>query len=259
MLRGMKFLSLQSGSNGNCIYVETRGLRLLFDAGISGRQAQQRLASHDRDIRMVDALLISHNHSDHARSMGIFQRKFGMPILTTPRTLAAARSTAPLGELSEIYEFTSGDRLDFGEVTVETIPTPHDGVDGVAFVVDDGRHRLGILTDLGHVFHQLPQVIDTLDAVLLESNYDPAMLANGPYPEFLKARISGHGGHLSNFEAAHLLRSSGQSQLRWACLGHLSEHNNTPDLVLRTHRHVLGPRLPIVVASRYQAGEMLEV
>jgi phosphoribosyl 1,2-cyclic phosphodiesterase len=255
----MECIVLQSGSNGNCLYVETRGLRLLFDAGISGRQAQQRLAAHGRDIRMVDALLISHNHSDHSRSMGIFQRKFGMPILVTPRTLAAARSTAPLGELSQIYDFASGETLDFGEVKVETIPTPHDGVDGVAFVVDDGQHRLGILTDLGHVFSRLPQLMGSLDAVLLESNYDPAMLANGPYPEFLKARISGDGGHLSNVEAAHLLRSSTRGRLRWACLGHLSEHNNTPELVMRTHRHVLGFRLPIVVASRYRAGEMLEV
>jgi phosphoribosyl 1,2-cyclic phosphodiesterase len=255
----MKLISLQSGSNGNCIYVQARGVRLLFDAGISGSQALRRLDEHGQDIARVDALLISHNHRDHSRSMGIFQRKFGLPIHVTRPTLAAAQASASLGHLSEVHHFTAGSTLDFGAVQVETIPTPHDGVDGVAFVVDDGRSRLGILTDLGHVFSHLQQVIDTLDAVLLESNYDPEMLAGGPYPTFLKQRIAGRGGHLSNLEAASLLNSVAKGQLRWACLGHLSEQNNTPELALRTHRRVLGTSFPLLVASRYHAGDVLDV
>jgi phosphoribosyl 1,2-cyclic phosphodiesterase len=255
----MRLVSLQSGSNGNCIYVEADGVRILCDAGISGIQAQRRLAEHRRDIRRVDALLISHDHRDHSCSMGIFQRKFGLPIFATPGTLAAARSRGKLGQLSDVREFAAGTSLDFGSVTVETIPTPHDGADGVAFVVDDGRCRLGILTDLGHVFPRLPNLIGTLDAVFLESNYDVGMLARGPYPEFLKRRITGRGGHLSNLEAAVLLKAVPEGRLRWACLGHLSEQNNTPDLALSTHRRLLGSRLPIVVASRYHAGDILEV
>lgn len=255
----MKLISLQSGSNGNCIYVQTRGVRLLFDAGISGNQAQQRLDGRGHDITRVDALLISHNHRDHASGMGIFQRKFGLPIHVTRPTLTAAESTMRLGKLSRVHHFTAGSTLDFGPVRVETIPTPHDGVDGVAFVVDDGRSRLGILTDLGHPFDRLLQVIGTLDAVLLESNYDPVMLAGGSYPAFLKRRIAGRGGHLSNLEAAALLGSVPKSQLRWACLGHLSEQNNTPELALRTHRRVLGTSLPLVVASRYHTTDGLEL
>jgi phosphoribosyl 1,2-cyclic phosphodiesterase len=255
----MKLISLQSGSNGNCIYVQARGVRLLFDAGISGSQAQQRLDGQGQDIAQVDALLISHNHRDHARSMGVLQRKFGLPIHVTRPTLTAARASMPLGDLSEIHHFTAGSTLDFGAVQVETIPTPHDGVDGVAFVIDDGRSRLGILTDLGHLFSRLQPVIETLDAVLLESNYDPAMLAGGPYPAFLKQRIAGSGGHLSNLEAASLLSSVSKGQLRWTCLGHLSAQNNTPELALRTHRQVLGTGFPLLVASRYNAGEVLEV
>ena len=164
-----------------------------------------------------------------------------------------------LGDLSEVPPFTAESTLDFGSVQVETIPTPHDGVGAVAFVVDDGRNRLGILTDLGHRFIRLLEVIGTLDAVLLESNYDPAMLAGGPSPAFLKQRIAGSGGHLSNLEAATLLGSVAKDQLRWACLGHLSEQNNTPELALRTHRRVLGTAFPLVVANRYHAGDVLEV
>ncbi len=253
----MQIISLQSGSNGNCVYVEAGGARLLFDAGISGKQAQQRLAHHGRDIRDVDAVLISHDHADHVRCMGIYQRKFGLPVHVTAETLRAA-TRYPLGKLGEVRRFCSGTSIHIGDVSVETVPTAHDGADGVGFVVDDGRHRLGILTDLGHVFDELPGVIDSLDAILLESNYDPAMLAAGPYPRFLKDRIAGPAGHLSNVEAAGLL-SATNGRMQWACLAHLSEENNDPELALHTHRRVLGERFPLHVASRYRVGDVLEL
>jgi phosphoribosyl 1,2-cyclic phosphodiesterase len=255
----MKIISLQSGSNGNCIYVEAEGVRLLFDAGISGTQAQQRLAAHEVDIGSVDALLISHDHRDHAQCLGIYQRKFCLPVHVTRKTLDAATIGNSLGKLDDVQYFQAGDALRLGGIVVETIPTPHDGADGVGFVVDDGRQRVGILTDLGHVFDGLESTVCSLDAVLLESNYDPAMLANGSYPDFVKARIRGSGGHLSNIECAELLAAAFDHRLRWACLGHLSEHNNTPALALRTHREVLGECVALQVASRYQAGQILEV
>ena len=255
----MKVISLQSGSNGNCIYVETSGIRLLFDAGISGQQAAQRLALHGRDIRTVAALLISHDHRDHTSCMGVLQRKFGLPICVTPKTLTVARAKTELGLLSEIQHFRSGGVLQFGGVKVETIPTPHDGADGVAFVVDDGRRRLGILTDLGHKFTELEAVVRSLDAVVIESNYDPQMLAQGSYPEVLQRRIRGPRGHLSNCDAAQLLAAANGGRLQWACLAHLSEENNRPELALRTHRAILGAQLPLHVASRHEATDVLEV
>ncbi len=252
-------MSLQSGSNGNCIYVEADGVRLLFDAGISGRQAEQRLAAHGRDIRDVDALVISHEHRDHSRCMGIDQRKYGLPVHVTKKTLAASQSRHDLGEITDLRTYTAGSSLHFGTVTVETVPTPHDGVDGVAFVVDDGRRRLGILTDLGHVFDGLKTVIASLDAVLVESNDDPTILAEGFYPELLKRRIRGAGGHLSNVEAAELLRDSAGERLKWVCLGHLSGENNSPELALNTHREMMGNRVPLFVAGREGATDVIEV
>jgi len=129
----------------------------------------------------------------------------------------------------------------------------------VVFVVDDGKHRLGILTDLGHVFTGLADVIASLDAVLLESNYDPDMLANGSYPQWLKERIAGPGGHISNFEAAELLSTAASKQMKWACLGHLSQDTNTPELALATHRRILGDRLPLFVATRYEASGVMAI
>jgi phosphoribosyl 1,2-cyclic phosphodiesterase len=255
----MQIISLQSGSNGNCIYVEAGGARLLFDAGISAKTARQRLAEHQRDIAQVDAVIISHDHSDHASRLGVFQRVFGLPVYVTAPTLQAAARRSRLGELAEVYNFHSGDTLRFGGVSVETIPTPHDGVDGVAFVVDDGTHRLGILTDLGHVFDDLRSAISSLDGVLLESNYDAEMLDDGPYPDFLKRRIRGPGGHISNVEAAELIAGEAAPRLKWVCLAHLSHENNTAELALHTHRKVLGPSLPIQVAGRHAAAGIFEL
>ncbi len=254
----MRVISLQSGSNGNAVYVEAAGVRLLIDAGISGIQARQRLAQHDREIARVDAMLVTHDHADHIRSLGVFQRKFGLAAYVTPRTLEAACVRHALGSLGELQGFRAGEVLRIGAVRVETVPTPHDGVDGVALVIDDGKKRLGILTDLGHVFRDLPSVVASLDAVMLESNYDPQMLASGGYPAFLKRRIRGPGGHLSNREAAELVAAAG-SRLRWLCLAHLSQQNNCPELALNTHREVLGEQLPIYVASRYAVSDVLEV
>jgi len=254
----MKVISLQSGSNGNCVYVEASGVCLLFDAGISGKRAQQRLAARGRDITDVDAVVISHDHADHSRCMGIYQRKFGLPVCVTTKTFDAARARCSLGEIPDIRPFEAGAVLRFGHVSVETVSTPHDGADGVAFIVDDNQRRLGILTDLGHVFDGLDAMVGSLDAVLLESNYDPGMLVNGSYPRFLKDRIRGPGGHLSNMEAAKLLLAAGK-RMKWACLAHLSEDNNYPDLALRTHRRILDKRFPLHVATRYEATGVLEV
>jgi len=247
---------LQSGSNGNCIYVEADGVRLLFDAGISGKQAALRLAARGRDIRHVDAVILSHDHGDHTRSAGIFQRKFGLPLYVTRPTLAAC--AAGLGRLDAVRHFDAGATLRFGDVAVHTIPTPHDGADGVAFVVESAGRRLGILTDLGHPFAELAEAVASVHAAYLESNYDPRMLAEGWYPEFLKRRIRGDGGHLANEEAADLVRRHGR-HLAWVALSHLSENNNTPDLAAATFHDVVGAAFPCHVASRYEVGEPREV
>lgn len=250
-------MALQSGSNGNCIYVETSGVRLLFDAGICGIQAEARLRTRGLDIRNVDALIISHDHSDHVKHAGVFQRKYGIPVYMTPKTLAKAESRHRLGKLDDVRCFFSGGAIRIGNVSINSIPTPHDGEDGSVFIVDSGKKRLGILTDIGHVFQELIPAVASLDAVFMESNYDPAMLEHGPYPAFLKRRIKGEGGHLSNVESAELLCWGGR--LKWACLAHLSQDNNEPSLALKTHRKILGRNLPLHVAGRHAPTDILRL
>jgi phosphoribosyl 1,2-cyclic phosphodiesterase len=253
-------ISLQSGSSGNCIYVETPGVKLLFDAGITGIQAAERLAAHGRDIRTIDAVIISHDHGDHIRHAGVYQRKYGLPIYVTPATLAAAASRCTLGKLKDVRHFRSSEKLRFGGVHVQAVPTPHDGADGSVFVIQAGPKRLGIMTDLGHVFQGLTHLVSSLDAVFLESNYDPDMLAAGPYPAYLKQRIRGPKGHISNLEAAELLQHAAEARrLKWACLSHLSEQNNSPDVALKTHRAVLSERIKLYTADRYRVSGIFTV
>ena len=252
----MKAIALQSGSTGNCIYVEANGTALLFDAGISGIKAEQRLAAHGRDIRHVTAVIISHDHRDHVGCAGIYQRKYGLPVYLTEKTFRTANHRCALGKMNDLRHFAAGDTLSLDGLTIETVPTPHDAADGIAFVVTAGKKRLGILTDLGHPFDALNEIIRSLHGIFIESNYDPDMLQNGPYPHFLKQRISGPNGHISNDEAAELLRASAK-KLNWACLAHLSEENNSPSTALSAHHRIARPHYPLHTASRYQAGEML--
>ena len=164
----MLTFSLQSGSNGNAIYVEANGSRLLFDAGISGKMAERRMAVHGRDIRDVDALIISHEHRDHIGCAGIYQRKYGPALFITERTHTVATRCCNLGKLSDVRHFSSGEPLSFPGVTVHTIPTAHDAVDGVGFVVECESKRLGILTDLGHPFPGFQEVLESLASAYLD-------------------------------------------------------------------------------------------
>ena len=261
----MKVISLQSGSNGNSFYVEAEDVTLLFDAGITGKQAELRLAKHGRNIHDCRGLFISHDHSDHTKCMGVFHRKFDLPLFITRKTLDAVTRNRKVGELSDVQYFSPGDVRTFETasgktVSVHTVATPHDSAEGVAFVVEHDDKRVGILTDLGHVFPELKELLLSLDAVVIESNYDEEMLDNGPYPEQLKQRIRGSGGHISNYESADLIsRASLFRRLKWACLCHLSDENNEPYLAVKTHRRIVGPSVEIHVASRDSVSDIMEV
>jgi len=254
----MEVITLQSGSSGNCVFVRSGETRLLFDAGISGIKAESRLAQYGYDIRDCRALILSHDHSDHISGVGVFHRKFGLPVYANLRTWNATCAKPATGRMGRPVYFVSGEPFQIGSLRIETLRTPHDAIDGVCFVIEDtdSGQRFGLLTDLGHVFSGLQQVIDTLDAVLIESNYDDEMLRHGPYPQHLKTRIAGKGGHISNEDAATLLDMCDAGRLQWVCLGHLSAHNNSPEIALATHRARLGNRFPILCADRDGATQL---
>lgn len=253
----MRILSLQSGSSGNCLYLESGGTQLLFDAGISGVCAQNRLSRYGIDIRRVHGLFITHDHRDHTASVNVFHRRFKIPVWMTPRTLEAVQNKG-IRAPGKVQYFDANTRFRFRNLSIEAISTTHDAADGVCFVVDDGVVRFGICTDLGCVFPQLPKLMDSLDGVLLESNYDPEMLENGFYSAGAKARITSDSGHISNFEAARLLAEHGRN-LKRVMLGHISHENNTEELVLETHRRILGENFECVLAPYFEASEIIEL
>jgi len=239
--------SLQSGSNGNCFYVETPDARLLVDAGLSGKAAQERLVQHQRDIHDVDALLITHDHSDHTCGAGVFHRKFHLPLYISKGSFNAC--SAKIGRVDHPHYFRPGASLRFNTTSVHTIPTPHDGREGAAFIIEHDNKRLGVFTDLGHNFPGLNHAIANLDALYLESNYDPDMLDHGDYPAWLKRRITSDKGHLSNQQAATLVADHAK-KLQFLALAHLSQHNNTPEIALDTARKTIGPHTTIALAPR---------
>jgi phosphoribosyl 1,2-cyclic phosphodiesterase len=248
----MEVITLQSGSSGNCVFVCSNHTCVLFDAGISGSKAQSRLAEYGYDIRDCQALVLSHEHYDHISGVGVFHRKFGLPVYANQRTWIATCNKASTGDIGCPNHFVSGKPFQIGSLRIEPIRTPHDAIDGVCFIIEDTQsgQRFGLLTDLGHVFRGLQKVIGTLDAVLIESNYDEQMLRCGPYPQHLKDRISGKRGHISNDDAAQLLDECNAGQLQWVCLGHLSAHNNSPEVALATHRERYGDRFAMFCADR---------
>ena len=180
-----------------------------------------------------------------------------MPVYITPRTLEVASKRHGIGSMHNVSHFRAGDEIRFGDVSVETIPSPHDAADGSLFVISSNGKRLGIWTDLGHVFDKLYSLVSTLDGIFIESNYDPLMLDNGPYPAFLKERIKGPEGHLSNIDCAELLQEG--IKLKWACLAHISNNNNSPETALETNRRIAGDRIPLYTANRYLSTEALSI
>jgi len=253
----VRTFALQSGSNGNSIYVEAAGVRLLIDAGISARRAEAALQEKRIAIRDADALILTHDHRDHTACAGVWQRRFGLPIHLAAGTEEAIRPY--LGRVTDLRTFRAGETLAFDGVRVRTIPTPHDAREGAAIVIEAGRRRIGILTDLGHPFPGLGEIIAGLDFAYIEANHDIAMLLDGPYPPALKERIRGPRGHLANEEAADLVRRWAGPRLERIVLAHLSEHNNTPEVAIETFRREVPRSLHLAVASRHTPSEMFEI
>jgi len=200
---------------------------------------------------------VSHEHSDHVRCAGVYHRKYGLPVYMTKPTYRASQYC--LGRVDGVQYFDAGQSWCFGRVTVYSLRTAHDAVDGVAFVVECGQRRLGILTDLGHPFTGLQQILESVDAAYLESNYDPHMLETSDYPRALKRRISGQGGHISNDEAATLLRQCSRQRPNWIAVAHLSQDNNRPKLAMDAQRRAVGASYPVYHASRDEVSDVWQV
>lgn len=252
---------LASGSKGNAIFVRSGSTRILLDAGLSGRELIRLLESVTPQA-MPQALVISHEHSDHVRGAGIISRKLDIPIYMSEPTYLSTQKR--LGKLKHpVMFFQPGKPFPIGDLKLQPFEVSHDSVDCAGFVIESPDfRRLGIATDLGYATHLVAQRLQNLHGLILESNHDVRMLLDGPYPWQLKQRVRSRQGHLSNEQAVGLFSQVVHGGLGQLILAHLSETNNLPELALRGMSEYLDSiRLPLcpLVASQNQPTPLIEV
>jgi len=222
----VQFASLGSGSRGNATLVRYKSKTLLVDCGFSLREAEMRLQRIGVKAEMIDAVLVTHEHTDHIRGVGAFARKHKTPIWMTHGT----RRANSIGEVPDCNEIIIGEQLKFDDITVTPFSVPHDASEPCQFLFSTSEHKLGILTDTGMITPHIVHMLNGVNALLLECNHDIEMLADGEYPPHLKKRVGSDYGHLNNLQAAELLAKIDSSKLATIVAMHISEKNNDPIL-----------------------------
>ncbi len=220
---------LGSGSRGNALFVSDGATSLLVDAGLSARDTARRLASRGLALEGIQALLLTHEHSDHTRGVERLVRRRRMPVYLTAGTWKAAPE---LRDLPEVFPIACGRPLRIGTLTVEPFAVSHDAREPAGFAITAAAGRVGIATDLGCATDEVREHLRGCRLLVLEANHDPEMLRAGPYPPFLKQRIAGGRGHLANGETGRLLAALIHGGLEQVILAHLSRTNNTPERAL---------------------------
>ena len=237
----LRFRSLGSGSTGNATLVEARcGMRvtrLLIDCGFALRHLDARLARAGLAACDIDAVFVTHEHGDHIGCAHALSRRERIPVWMSEGTWLA---TGGLDYEGRLRLARDGAAIELGDIAVQPFTVPHDAREPLQLVCSDGQRRLGVLTDLGHATPYVLARLAGLDALLLECNHDSDMLANSAYPPFLKARVGGNYGHLSNAASAAIARAVHHAGLRHVVAAHLSEQNNSPEIVRRILAEALG-------------------
>ncbi|HEX7411248.1 MAG TPA: MBL fold metallo-hydrolase [Bacteroidales bacterium] len=240
--------SLNSGSNGNCYYVGNHREAVLIDAGISCRETEKRIARSGLCFNKIRAVFITHEHTDHTRGVEVIARKYQIPVYITAAT---HKNSSLQMDHNLIMSFKANVPVQIGDLSVKAFPKLHDAKEPHSFTVTDGGITVGILTDIGSACNHVIQNFSQCHAAFLEANYDEVMLEEGRYPLFLKNRIRGDEGHLSNHQALELFTAHKASFMSHLLLSHLSEHNNSPQLVKDLFMKHAGDT-NIAIASRHQ-------
>jgi phosphoribosyl 1,2-cyclic phosphodiesterase len=240
--------ALNSGSNGNCYYVGNHKEAILVDAGISCRETEKRMARIGLSMQKVKAIFISHEHTDHVKGLCTLAAKYNLPIYINQGTLGACRFNL---RTDLIRDLQNDQQVQIGDLRVTSFSKLHDASEPCSFVVACGETKVGVFTDIGAACEQLTHHFRQCHAAFLEANYDDELLGKSAYPFFLKKRISGGKGHLSNHQALALFKTHKPSFMTHLLLSHLSKDNNCPELVSNLFtQHANGTE--IIVASRYE-------
>lgn len=234
----LELCSIASGSSGNCICVGTDDAHVLIDAGISGKKIENGLAGLDLKADEMLGILVTHEHDDHIKGIGVMARRFHIPIYATLGTINEIKRSKNIGNIEEelFHPIKSGENFQIGDMTFEPMHISHDAADPVAYKFTDGAHKMAVVTDLGTYDDALVEKLQGLDGLLLEANHDINMLEMGPYPYQLKRRILGDRGHLSNERSGQLLCRLLHDNFGSVILGHLSKENNYEQLAYEAVR-----------------------
>tara|TARA_B110000046_G_C13022439_1_gene411933 strand:+ start:4437 stop:5198 length:762 start_codon:yes stop_codon:yes gene_type:complete len=224
----MRFASLGSGSKGNATLIEWRDTCVMVDCGFSIKETTARLAKLGKQPQDLAAILVTHEHSDHWKGVMPLANKFGIKVYLTAGCLKSRDLQNPVTDFHIIDSHTA---FQVGDLQVTPVPVPHDAREPVQYLFNSADHKLGILTDIGSLTAHVNAQYDCCDGLLIEANHDLDMLATGPYPAFLKERVSGQWGHLNNQQTANLLMAVDQSRLQHLVVGHISDKNNSLDKV----------------------------
>ncbi len=236
----LRFASLGSGSKGNCLVAEAGATRVLIDCGLKLRDTEQRLARLGLAAGDITAILVTHEHGDHAGCAFDFAAAHSVTLYLTYGTLSALKDEGKVLEGVKTVLIDSKKTLPVGDLEVHPFTVPHDAREPVQFVISDGVSKLGVLTDIGASTAHVEETLSGLDALVLECNYDADMLWGGAYPQWLKQRIAGPFGHLDNLQSERLLRALDRSRLKHIVAAHLSQQNNRPDLARAALARAMG-------------------
>lgn len=255
----IKFLSLGSGSSGNCYYLGTDTYGILIDAGIGIRTIKKVFKEYNLPFDSILAIFITHDHADHIKAVGTLGEKYGIPVYTTPEIHKGINKSYCMTEkLSTCVRYIEKEvPIQIKNFHITCFEVPHDGTDNVGYSIEVGGKVISFLTDLGEITPVAAKYINKTNYLILEANYDEEMLDMGPYPQYLKERIKGPNGHLCNKDTANFLAENIHEDLKFVGLCHLSKENNHPDLAyktielsLRSRGIIIGKDLQLTVLKR---------
>ncbi|GBC63828.1 MBL fold metallo-hydrolase [Desulfonema ishimotonii] len=255
---GLIFCPLASGSRGNAIFISDGTTSVLVDAGLSGVEIERRMKARGLAPQELDAVVVSHEHGDHIRGVGVLSRRFHLPVYISPGTETAAGSR--MGRLTDVAHFECGTGFSIRTLSLHPFSTSHDAADPAGFTIGRNGTRIGIATDLGVATAMVREHLRACSLVFIEANHDPEMLMNGPYPWHLKQRVKSRTGHLSNFDTRSLVAEIQHDRLSHVVLGHMSEKNNCPRKALSTVGAAFGQcRTRLSLATQEEGGELIRL
>lgn len=262
----IEICALFSGSSGNCTYIEADKTALLLDAGMSMKRIFAEIDRIGKDINNIKAIFVTHEHSDHIRGLGPVARRLGIPIFATNNTWRAMYRGIGVIDEKNIMPVEFGKTIEIGSITVNAFSIPHDAAQPCGYSFSGGGKRITVATDIGEMHEDIFNVMSGSDGVLLESNHDIGMLMNGCYPYYLKQRIRGKNGHLSNDDASEVVAKLVSTGTKTLLLGHLSAENNRPEIALASSCEAIektgvrvGEDVKIEVLERGKAGRLIAI